>query len=89
MKQRPKQSDSFHAVKIKVIPRSKKRGIIFLAENEYEVRVGSAPIGGKANEEAIEMVSKELGVPKSTITIKAGEHNRNKFLEIEERCQKK
>ena len=47
-------------------------GLIIIDQKEYiKVSVKAQPIGGKANKAIVELMSKELDLPKSTIDIKA------------------
>lgn len=50
----------------------------------YKVYVTAAPEDGKANKAVIALLAKELGVPKSALTILKGETSRNKLIEISE-----
>lgn len=47
-----------------------------------KVRVRAAPEGGKANAALIETVSEWLGVPKTSISLKAGATSRIKTLSV-------
>jgi len=46
------------------------------------VRVGAAPDKGKANKAVIEVLSRALGLPKSSLSIVAGETDRHKTVLI-------
>ena len=45
-------------------------------------RVAAAPVEGAANAALVKLVAKALGVPKSAVTVTAGETSRIKQLEI-------
>lgn len=49
----------------------------------YKIYVTDTPEDGKANKAVIALIAKELGIAKSKITIKHGEHCRDKTIEIE------
>jgi len=49
----------------------------------FKARVTAAAESGKANKALIELLSKSLRVPKSTISIAAGESARKKILRID------
>jgi uncharacterized protein YggU (UPF0235/DUF167 family) len=46
-------------------------------------RVAAAPVEGAANAALVRLVAKALGVPKSAVSIAAGETSRIKALEID------
>lgn len=47
------------------------------------MRLTAAPTDGKANSALVKVLAKELGVPKSSISIKSGHAARHKILQIE------
>lgn len=51
-------------------------------KDAIKIRVASPPVEGKANEEVIRFLSKQLKVPKSQIQIIKGLSSRNKLVEI-------
>lgn len=69
-------------VKVKVIPRSSQSQIEQSPEGDLRVKVKSAPIKGKANQELIELLAKYYKVPKSRIEIAKGVASREKIIEI-------
>lgn len=50
----------------------------------YRVYVTCPPEDGKANKEVIKLLSKELGIAKTSMTITKGLTNRDKTIEITE-----
>ena len=70
-------------LKIKVEPRSSRKGISGVAGDTVKVKVHAPPVGGAANEELIEVLSEKLGIKKSSIRILRGESSKNKVIEIE------
>jgi len=69
-------------LKVRVEPKSSKRGISGLLGDSIKVKVHAPPVGGAANEELIEILSKELGIRKSDIQIVRGSSSRDKIVEI-------
>jgi uncharacterized protein (TIGR00251 family) len=69
-------------LKVKVEPRSSKKGISGLIGDSLKVKVHAPPVGGAANEELIEILSKEFGIKKSDIQIVRGNSSRDKIVEI-------
>lgn len=63
-------------------PRSSRRGVLGCRDGILEVAVHSPPEGGKANQELIEVLSKELGVPKSELSLQSGEKSRSKVVSV-------
>ncbi len=53
------------------------------AKTELMVKLTAAPTDGKANEALIKLLARELGVPKSYISVKNGHTSRHKLLHIE------
>ncbi|MDA8155866.1 MAG: DUF167 domain-containing protein [Actinomycetota bacterium] len=67
---------------IKVYPRSAKRGIAGIYGDALKVKLTSAPVEGKANEELVELLSDFLKVKKSDIRILRGGTSKRKVVEI-------
>ncbi|MBM4144988.1 MAG: YggU family protein [Nitrospira sp.] len=70
-------------LKIKVEPRSSRKGISGVVGNAIKIKVNAPPVGGAANEELIEVLSEEFGIKKTSIKILRGISSRNKVVEIE------
>ena len=68
---------------VKVVPRSSKSEVLGKDGDAIKVKVTSAPEGGKANKELLEVLSRWLGVKKSKIRIVSGETSRKKLIEVE------
>lgn len=77
-------------LRIKVIPKSPKTELVEIFEDPSEdgmvtthkIRVKATPEKGKANEELIKFLSKELNVNKSQISIVCGKSDRLKLVKI-------
>ena len=70
-------------VKIRVEPRSSRKGVSGVLGDALKVRVNSPPVGGAANEELIEILSDEFGIRKTAMRIIRGSTSRDKVVEIE------
>ncbi|TFG90239.1 MAG: YggU family protein [Candidatus Atribacteria bacterium] len=70
-------------LKIKVEPRSSRKGISGVVGDAIKIKVNAPPAGGAANEELIEVLSEEFGIKKTSIKILRGISSRNKVVEIE------
>ncbi|MBM7515468.1 DUF167 domain-containing protein [Nocardioides nitrophenolicus] len=49
---------------------------------ELKVRLSSPPVDGRANAELVRWLAKELGVPRSAVTLVRGQTSRSKVLRI-------
>jgi uncharacterized protein len=67
---------------IKVSPRSKKNEITGALGDALKVSLTAPPVDGKANEACIEFFAKLLKVPRSSVSIAAGQTSRNKVIRI-------
>ena len=47
------------------------------------MRLASPPVDGRANEELVRWLAKELGVPRSAVTLLRGQTSRSKQLRID------
>ncbi len=68
---------------MKVIPNSKNNSIEAFQDNILKIRIKAPPDKGRANEELIEFLAKELNLPKSQIEIISGHTSRLKTLSIQ------
>jgi len=78
-----KKSKKGISVKIKVQPRSSRKGVSGVFGDTLKVKVNSPPVGGAANEELIDILSEEFRIRKSSIKIIRGHSSKEKVLEIE------
>ncbi|MBN2751327.1 MAG: DUF167 domain-containing protein, partial [Rhodospirillaceae bacterium] len=74
-------------VAVRLTPKGRRNAVEGLAETplggtEIRISVTAVPEDGKANRALIKLLSKAWGVPKSAITIVAGETDRHKILSI-------
>ena len=67
---------------IKVHPRAKKNAIAGELGDALKVALTAPPVEGKANEACIEFFAKLLEVPRSSVTIAAGQASRNKVIRV-------
>lgn len=68
---------------VKVIPRSDRREVIKISDDEYKVKVTAAPEKGKANEQVIDLLARHFEVPKSFVHIAGGRSSKTKIIDIE------
>jgi hypothetical protein len=67
---------------IKVQPRAKKNAITGEIGDALKVSLTAPPVEGKANQACIEFFAKLFEVPRSSITIAAGQTSRNKLIRV-------
>ena len=67
---------------ITVTPNARRSEVISRDGNTWRVRVAAKPVDGAANAALVELVARELGVPKSSIEITHGRHSRRKRLTV-------
>ena len=67
---------------IKVHPRAKKNAITGQVGDALKIALTAPPVEGKANEACIEFFANLLEVPRSSVTIAAGQSSRNKLIRV-------
>lgn len=65
---------------IRIRPRSSRRGAVEVREGKLVLSVHAPPEGGKANREALRLLSQMLGAPPSTLEIVRGASSRDKTV---------
>lgn len=69
-------------IAISVKPNSGKSEIEKLDDGSFVVRLKSAPVDGKANEELVRLLSKYFHVPQTSICITRGSNGKKKIVDI-------
>jgi len=67
---------------IKVHPRAKKNAITGELGDALKVALTAPPLEGRANEACIDFFAKILRVPRSSVSIAAGQSGRNKIIRV-------
>jgi uncharacterized protein (TIGR00251 family) len=67
---------------IKVHPRAKKDAISGTVGDALKLSLTAPPVEGRANEACIRFFAEFLRVPRSSVTIAAGESSRNKVIRV-------
>jgi len=67
---------------VKVHPRAKKNAITGQVGDALKLALTAPPIDGKANEACIDFFAKLLNVPRSSVTIAAGQSSQNKVIGV-------
>lgn len=79
-----KESAAGTTFSVKVHPRAKKNAITGEVGDALRVALTAPPVDGKANDACIEFFAKLLKVPRSSVTIAAGQTSRNKVIRVAE-----
>lgn len=80
---RPDHSPNARAkLKVKVIPGSSCSKISGWLGDMLKVRISAPPEKGKANAAVVDLLTKELGLPKGSLTIASGKTSPHKVIEI-------
>ena len=76
--------ESAHSVslKVRIHPRAKVNAITGKVGDALKISLTAPPVDGKANEACIEFFAKLLKVPRSSVTIAAGQTSRNKVIRV-------
>jgi uncharacterized protein len=77
-----RQGDGWISFAVKVHPRAKKDAITGTVGEAFKLSLTAPPVDGKANEACIEFFAKLFRVPRSSVTIAAGESSRNKSVRV-------
>jgi len=67
---------------VRVQPRARRNAIMGEIGNALKLALTAPPVEGRANEACIEFLTEFLKVPRSSVTIAAGETSRNKVISI-------
>ena len=67
---------------VRVQPRARKNAIVGEIGDALKIAVTAPPVEGRANEACIEFLAEFLKVPRSSVTIAAGETSRNKVIRL-------
>ena len=67
---------------IKLHPRAKNNAITGEVAGALKLSLTAPPVEGKANDACIDFFAKLLKVPRSSVTIAAGQNNRNKVIRV-------
>ena len=67
---------------VKVHPRAKKNAITGEVGDALKLALTAPPVDGKANDACINFFAKLLNVPRSSVTIAAGQTSRNKVIRV-------
>jgi len=67
---------------VRVQPRARKNAIMGEIGDALKIALTAPPVEGRANEACVDFLAEFLKVPRSSVTIAAGETSRNKVIRI-------
>ncbi len=67
---------------VRVQPRARKNAIVGEIGDALKLALTAPPIEGRANEACIEFLAEFLKVPRSSVTIAAGQSSRDKVIRV-------
>ncbi len=67
---------------VKVHPRARKNAITGKTGDALKLALTAPPVEGKANEACVEFIAKILKLPRSSVTMAAGQTSRNKVIRV-------
>lgn len=70
-------------LRIRVTPRSGREAVGEMRDGEIQVKLTAPPVDGAANKALLKLLSKRLGVPRSSLEITGGETARHKRVRVE------
>ncbi len=70
-------------INIKVHARARRSGLAGKLGESYKIEVACPPVRGEANDACLELLARELGVPRSAVRLISGSSSRTKVVEIE------
>ncbi len=77
-----RQTPSGATFQVRVHPRAKKNAITGEVGDALKLSLTAPPVGGRANQACIEFLAEVLNVPRSSVTIAAGESSRSKVIRV-------
>ncbi len=70
---------------VRVQPRAKRTAILGVLDGRLKIALASPPVDGRANEELQRFFAELFSVPRSAVTLLAGESSRNKRVAVSNR----
>jgi len=70
------------AIEIKVQPGARRNEVVGLKNDVLNLKIAAPPVKGRANDELINFLSKQLGISRGSITLEKGFTSRNKTVSI-------
>jgi uncharacterized protein (TIGR00251 family) len=65
-----------------VVPRASRSGIVGEHDGALKIKIAAPPVDGAANDVLIAVLARALDIPKSSVTIVAGQSSRKKRVSL-------
>lgn len=69
-------------IPVRAQPRASRDEIVGEHGGALKVRLAAPPVEGAANKALVKLLAKRMGVPRSAVSVVAGETGRNKVVEV-------
>jgi uncharacterized protein (TIGR00251 family) len=69
-------------IAVRLQPRGGRNEIVGMREETLVVRVAAPPVDGRANAALCKLIAQRAGVPRTSVTLVAGERSRDKLIEV-------
>lgn len=69
-------------LQVRVLARSGRDEVVGAEGDRLKVRVAAPPVGGAANQALVSLLARDLGVPRSSVSILAGQGARQKRVAV-------
>ena len=67
---------------VRVQPRARRNAVTGILGDALKISLTAPPLEGRANQACIEFLAGVLSVPRSSVTIAAGQHGRRKLVRV-------
>ena len=74
--------ESVTRLRLRVAPGAARNELVGRHGDAWKLRVAAAPERGRANDAVLDFLSQRLGVPRSRLTLVAGQGSRDKVVEL-------
>jgi uncharacterized protein YggU (UPF0235/DUF167 family) len=71
------------SLRLRVVPGSKRSGIVGRHGNAWKIRVVAAPEGGKANDAVLDLLARTLDLPRRDLELTVGTASRDKIVVLD------
>lgn len=69
-------------IRVFVSPRSSANAVVGVYSGEIKVSLTAPPVDGAANKALLDFMAKQLGVPKSAVSLVSGDKSRHKVIRV-------
>ncbi len=73
---------------VRVTPGAKRNAVTAFKEGVWDIKIAAPPVGGRANEELVALLSKKLDIRRNSLNVIKGQSSRNKLVSVSGMSQK-